>query len=264
MPADCRILISGAASGLGKFLHRTLGGDSWTRNLSAQEREAKRRDGTDIIIHCANNSTHDIDSENLYSYLTDNVLLTRELAAIPHCKFVFISTVDVYPKDSEGHLEGEKLKLESPVDLYAVTKLMSESIVQAECSSPLILRCAALLGSDARPNSLSRMLHNDFCQLTLSAESEFNYILHRDVGVLIGDAIANNISGVYNVASSGNVRLGQIAAQYHRRVEFGRHHYFAGNVSNKKITAVHPAFYKTSAEVVDEFVSQVLTKKIYE
>jgi nucleoside-diphosphate-sugar epimerase len=254
MPDDSRILISGAASGLGKFLLRTLGGDSWTRALSSAEREEKRRTGFDVIIHCAYNSGRDITSSNLCAYLFDNVLLTQELLAIPHRKFIFVSTVDVYPKDEVVHSEAEVLKLDSMQGIYGITKLMSESLALEIGRKPLVLRCSALLGCDARPNSLFRMAQPGVPKIMLTPNSEFNYVLHRDVGTFVLDAIQHDHTGIYNLAASGNVCLGDLASHYGWRIEFGTHRYMAGHVSNDKVCAEQPSFRRSSFENAQDFV----------
>ena len=100
-------LIAGHRSGLGKYLYDNLGGIGFDRAISSSEFESVRSKGVDVIIHCAFNSVREVNSKNLYSYLSDNVFLTKKLTKIPHKKFIYISSVDVYPKNNQKHSEDE-------------------------------------------------------------------------------------------------------------------------------------------------------------
>ena len=164
--AKNKFLITGTSSGLGKYLHDNLGGISLNR-------EKIQKNGAEIIIHCAFNS--DRNPKNTDQYFRDNVFLTGELTKVPHKKFIFISSVDVYPKDAKRHFENEVINRNKIDGLYAATKFMSEQLVKKNCSNFLILRCVALLGKDSRKNSLIKIIKDDKPTLTLSGKSVFNY-----------------------------------------------------------------------------------------
>jgi nucleoside-diphosphate-sugar epimerase len=249
------MLISGTRSGLGKYLYENLGGCGLDReNFDKDIRKVKRK-GTDVIIHCAFNPANNIDTESLYSYLYDNVLLTQELVSAPHKKFIFISTVDVYPKNGVLHTEKEdNIDVSAITGLYALTKLMSESIIINHCVNYLILRSTSLLGKYSRKNSLINIIKEKDCKLTLSANSRLNYVLHSDMLNFIKFAITHRLKGIYNIASSKNITLSEIADISGNKVRFGKYHYDVGNISNSKVVSVFPDFNKTSLEVIREFI----------
>lgn len=249
-----RILTTGTNSGLGKFVHRKFGGRAWTRTTPAAEREAIKREGVDVIIHCAFNSKPQVTSENLYAYFTDNVVLTADLAGIPHKKFVLISTVDVYPKNGSDFSENAVIDVNAINTFYGTTKLMSESVVHAQCPDHLILRCTTLLGPDMRKNSLTRILDDDPCTLTLAGDSRFNYLLHADVADFIAHSIEQNLGGIYNLASASSVTLAEIAAAANKTVQFGKFRYEVGQVDNRKAANAFPAFKKASLDVINQFI----------
>lgn len=250
------ILTTGTKSGLGRYIYENLGGTGLTRSNFSEEIEKCKQKGVDIIIHCAFNSGKGIDSLSLHSYLSDNVFLTKTLTAVPHKKFVFISTVDVYPKMSGQRFEEEIIEADSLDGLYPITKLMAESMVMNCCENYLILRPTAFLGKYSRPNSLIRIIEEENCVLTLSADSKFNYILHSDVLKFIEFAITNDLKGIYNIASSENVRLSDTAEMLGKRVKFGSHKYDVGNISNSKIASLFSDFKKTSKEVIAQFLME--------
>ncbi len=250
-----RILTSGANSGLGKFIHRKFGGPAWTRETTASERDTIKHEGVDVIVHSAFNSQQKVTATTLYDYFMDNVVLTADLAGIPHRKFVLISTVDVYPKAGGDFSESATIDVNAISTFYGVTKLMSESVVQARCSDFLILRCTTLLGTDARKNSLIRIMDDESCALTLTGDSRFNYILHSDVADFIQHAAANKLSGVYNLASASRVTLEEIAQTLNKSVKLGNFKYDVGQVDNRKAAEAFPAFKKASLEVIKQFIN---------
>lgn len=250
------ILITGSNSGLGKYLHKNLGGMGFDRNTSSEERERIKKEGADVIIHCAFNSSKEINSDSLYDYIEDNILLAKELVKLPQKKFIFISTIDVYPKDGKVHSEDEAIDVNSVEGLYATTKLVSESIVKRQCPNYLILRCGALLGKDSRKNSLIKIIEDKECVLTLSGNSKFNYVLHSDILEFIKFSIKKDIRGLYNAVSSESITLSEVAKIIRKKVSFGNYLYDAGEILNEKITSLVPSFKKTSKETISQFLKQ--------
>ena len=256
-----RILTSGIRSGLGKHIYERLGGISWTRQTSVGERGEIRCTGVDVIVHCAGSSRQPVDSESLYGYLADNVLLTEELASVPHQKFILISSVDVYPKGSGLRSENMTFLVDEVNGIYGTTKLMSEAIVRELCPNHIILRCTALLGKHSRKNSLLRIIEEESCVLTLTGDSRFNYVLLSDVSDFIRFALDRDVEGIYNVACSQNVTLSRAADILGKKVHFGQFHYDVGEIDNQKISSIFPAFNKTSEDAIAEFVRARLVRR---
>lgn len=249
-------LTTGTLSGLGKHIYENLGGIGLTRYLSTEDRERIKSRGVDTIIHCAFNSRRGINSDSLYGYLEDNVLLTKELVSFPHKKFIYLSSADVYPKDGSLHSEDEIIDVDSLSGIYGITKLMSESIVKNHCENYLILRATALLGKHSRRNSLIKIIEDKECILTLSGDSRFNYVLHSDILDFIRFSIDNDLTGIYNLASSENITLSEAANIFAKKVSFGTYTYDVGEIGNDKISSVFPAFRKTSRETITQFVKE--------
>lgn len=256
-----KFLITGSQSGLGKHLHKYFGGIGFQRQTNQVEWAKAKKNGVDIIVHCAAQPPKLITSKSLPSYLDDNLLLTKKLVEIPHKKFVFISSVEVYPKSSKTHTEDEEIPLESIPSFYGICKLLSESIVQEACRDFLILRCVSLLGPYARPNSLTRILGQKGPSLSLSGDSTLNYVRHHQISEFINYAAENSVTGIYNVASSKNVTLDRIAKLHNKKVRFGSYKYDVGNISNRKIVSIFPEFNRTSIDVINQFISEDLPKR---
>ena len=248
-----KFLTSGTLSGLGRHIHQTFGGSSWNRQIGDAQRENFKRQGADVIVHCAFNSSREVDSHNLHLYLADNVSLTQELVSLPHRKFVLLSSVDVYPKDLSNCSEEDAIDIDAVDNIYGIVKLMSESIVKQNCPDYLILRCVTLLGKDSRKNSLTRILDDNPCKLSLTSNSQFNYVLHSDVSDWIRLAIDRGIDGVFNVATSQNIDLASVAAMLCKRVEYGCYRYDVGQIDNSKIAFISPAFNKSSRDSICQY-----------
>ncbi len=251
-----KIITTGVSSGLGRYIYENMGGIGLTRDTSRQYIEHIKDGVTDVIIHCAFNSKREIDSQSLYGYLEDNVLLTKNLASLPHLKFIFVSSVDVYPKDGNPHSEGEVIEVGSVGGIYGVTKLMSESIIRKHCSNYLILRASAFLGSHTRRHSLIRILEDHDCVLSLSGESVLNYVLHSDILDFMQLSIHNDLRGTFNVTSSKNITLYQVAQAIGRKVEFGNYSYDVGSIDNGKISSIFPPCQKTSREIISQYLKE--------
>lgn len=250
------MLISGTRSGLGRYLHENLGGVELTRSTTAEELEAVKKSGADVIIHCAFNSAKTVDSGLMPAYLRDNVLFTRELASIRHRKFIFISSIDVYPRTEGVRLEDDVISPDYSKGMYGVTKLMSEAIVASSCKNFLIIRAGALLGKYSRKNSLTRILDEKGCVLSLDAGSKFYYVLHSEILRFIESAVEKDIQGIYNAVPGAPVTLSEIALMAGNDVRFGGYRYDPGEISNKKITKIFPAFENTSMDAVMRFLKE--------
>lgn len=251
-----KILITGHKSGLGKYLFENFpGARGRDRETSAGEQEEIKKSGADIIIHCAFNPARDSTSESLFSYVEDNVFLTRELASIPHTKFIFISSVDVYPRNKVVHSEDERIDANAVEGMYAITKLISESIVIKYCNNYCITRNAAFLGPYSRKNSLLKIMEDESPVVTLTPNSELNYVLYKDVLEFLRLAIEKDLGGIYNLTSSKNIMLSQVADMFGKKATFGEYQYLVGNVDNAKAASLIPAFKKSSEEVIREFAT---------
>lgn len=251
-----KILTTGVSSGIGKYIHENLGGIGLTRKCLKEEYEKVERTGVDVIIHCAFNSNKEIKAESLYNYVEDNVFLTKDLVSFPHKKFIYFSTVDVYPKNGITHSEEETIPADSIKGIYGISKLISESIIKESCRDYIILRPTALLGRYSRKNSLMKLMDDKDCILTLSGDSRLNYVLHTDILNFIKFALDEDLKGIYNISSGENVTLSEIADSLGKKVSFGTYCYDVGNISNNKISSIFPIFKKTSKEVVSQFIKE--------
>lgn len=233
------MLVTGTRMGLGHAVFRQLGGMAFCRGHEPWPKSA------DVIVHCAVNSARSVSAGELRGYLTDNVVLTSRLLAIPHRKFIYISSPDAHPADYA-----------EPASLYAHTKLIGEFLVAEHGSAPLILRPSSMLGPVMRPNTTTRMLREHHPKLALTGNSVFNYVLHDDVVEFIRLGIEQNLCGMYDLASSGNVTLGAVAEALNLDPLFGSKRYHVPKMDNTKAAAIWPAFRRSSLNTVRIYAGQ--------
>ena len=248
-------LITGVGSGLGKFIHRTLGGVGMTRSNQNDVFSELKSTGVNTIIHCAFSAMKDVHSENIAVYAQDNIQLTEKLLSIPHDRFIYLSTVDVYPRDENAFVEDQKISLNMPTSIYATTKLINEGLVKNQGNRPLILRPTSLLGIDSRKNTLSRIIEEAEPKVFLSENSTFNYVLHDDIRLFIELSLAKGIEGTFNLASRDTVNLGEVAKFLGKKVGFGEHTYSVGSPCIDKVEKVCNFFSKTSIEALKLFLA---------
>lgn len=245
-----KCLITGSNSGLGKYLHRQMGGCGFSRGTPFA---VLADQSWDCIIHCAFNSQKQMPADALGSYFQDNLFLTKQLAVLPSKKIIFLSSVEVYPQTGKAHHEEEVIQCDVSHNVYALAKLAAETLIQQYHPNSLILRAGALLGLDSRPNSLIKILTQPHCTLPLSAHSRFYYVLHSDLLRLIQSAIASELQGIYNVVTNETITLGEAAKMFHKPIDFGPFTYTTDSVNNKKIKQIDLAFNISSREVVEKF-----------
>lgn len=246
-------IVTGIKSGLGRFLHEQFQGIGYSRGDSLEIIRKNATQPFEAIIHCAFNVNRGIHSLNFQSYIQDNLGLLQQLLAIPHRKFIFVSSADVYPKADKIWQENDEFLIEEIENLYGLMKITAEAMISNQASNYLILRPTALLGKYSRPNSLIRILLENNIKLTLSSESTFNYILHEDVMSFIKVALQQDLQGVFNLAADNNILLKDVEALTDHHIHFGSYVYNTAQLNNQKAKNYCPVFAMSSLENIKRF-----------
>jgi nucleoside-diphosphate-sugar epimerase len=226
-----KVLITGSQSGLGQFLSEKIKDCVMLTRLNKEE---VLKDSVDVIIHCAFDSSRKIVDH--YKYVDDNILLTKDLTKIPHKKFVYISSLEVYQqKDS----------------FYKFSKILAESIVTEKGCNPLILRCSSLLGTTMRSNTFNKLcsfrnskVYGPY--LSLRENSEFNFIRHQDVFDSIISLINSDAEGIIDCCSQTTITLKEVANQIGALPYYGPHIY--------KVPRRKGCIDKTSKEAIEAYL----------
>jgi nucleoside-diphosphate-sugar epimerase len=211
----------------------------------------------DAIVHCAVNAAKYVSMSTAYDYMADNFLLTQRLVDIPHRKFIFVSTLAVYPPTGRAVSEDEDVDLMPLTGPYAFSKLFSDLYVQKHANDPLILRTTTLLGPAIRPSTVLRVLTQHNCRLFLAAHSRYNFVLHDDIVDFMVRAMDEAICGAFNIGSEGLVVLSDIVDQLGLSVTYGDYHYDIGPVDVRRAGAVHAAFARPSWQTLNRYIDSL-------
>ncbi len=179
-----KVLITGASTGLGKFLHNSiLGSISLDRNII----DDHYNEHYDLIIHCASSSDH--FSKNI---IYESESLLNNILNINHDIFVFISTIDIYRE---------------PYSFYSKSKLNCEKILKNHPHC-LILRSSMILGPTMRDNHITKIKRNE--NLSLSGNSTFNYISMNNFKVALSYNDLLMTKGIFDFVSTDCLDLNNV------------------------------------------------------
>ena len=256
-PPTRNVLVTGVRSGLGHAVHHALGGIGFSRGMALDDPAILAAAPFDAVIHCAVNAAKSVSMKTAYGYMEDNLLLTQRLVGIPHRKFVFISTLAVYPPTGRAVSESDDVDLMPLAGPYAFTKLFSDLYVQQRANEPLVLRTTTLLGPAIRTNTVKRALTEHGCQLFLAPDSRYNFVMHDDVVDFILMAMDRDITGVFNIGSEGLVTLSSLVDQLGLSVRYGEYHYDIGPVDSRKAGALHAAFARPSWQTLNRYIDSL-------
>lgn len=248
------ILITGARSGPGKYFFSRFGGVAVTRATTEKEWRAIMKQSFDAIIHCAAATPRDTAFEQLPACLEDNVLLTRRVLQCSRRYFVYISSAWVYSTAPVRHDENEKLLPERARNFYTLTKMISESLIAQSAGDRLILRPCSLIGKEARRNNIMRLILEAKPDLSLKADSRYNLVCYQDIGDFIEFALANNKTGIFNVAAPDCLTLAEVAEITGHCPAYGPHEFNTDDISNDKVAALFPVFRQKSRQVLERFL----------
>lgn len=228
-----KILVTGTNSGLGHFLATQLKADCYNR-FDSLSRSYPRYD---VIIHCAFNKNNNPTKSELSSYIENNIELTTRLVNnIASEKFIFISSIDVYPENEPDKHESLEININNISNIYGQSKFICESIVENNHFNHLILRCGGIIGKNKIPNSINSILTNK--QTTLSKESTLNFISQQT----ILDIILNSIwisNEILNVGSQVPMQISEMESLINP-IEYGKYLYNASNFNINKLTTIYP------------------------
>ncbi len=195
-------LITGASSGLGKYLLQKL--DALKYDRTKPEKYNNRI--YDLIVHTAHGKPLDNQSFDDYYYSHQKVL--NDLLELKTKRFVFISSIDAC---SEPKNQSE----------YARCKIKLENYLKSSRDEYQILRPGLLMGPNMRINQLLKVALNDSSKLTLAPLSTFSIVFYND----ILSAIKSNKLGIFNVISNNKVSMLNTSKYFKTNPNWGEYVY---------------------------------------
>ena len=242
------MIITGAGSGLGKYLRKYFQVQGLVRNSSLDLINNKS-----VVVHCAYNNkklTNDKDNE-LYE---DNVILTKRILEKSPAIIVYMSSIEVYLDKEKNNHEDDELKDSKYNDLYAEYKYLSECLIKNYSGKNIIFRMPLLLSTESRDNTVKKVIDSYDGKLSLNEKSNFYCISYDDVARTISALLENNIFGTFNLCPNKKITLNHIKKLSQTNPRFGDYVYESPNIDNHKIKSVVKYFDKTSEDTVLEFL----------
>ena len=265
--AKPKFLVTGASSGLGRYLVEELEGVPFQRNQLVGI-GPHMREYYDAIIHCAADTRNIIPPNDLWPYHQSNVELTRQLTRIPHDLFVYTSSPAVYPDPFRESKETDvpnfpetSFQVHHTYYLYGLFKMLAEQVVCQNTKASLILRCGLIVGRTSRLTNFVKILRNDPSPLTLSPESSFNLVGMDQIKEFIELALAQDITGVFNAGSTQNATLEEIAKAVGSHPTFGSFTHNVHRMDTGKIRSASRDFDKSSLEIAKTMADKFLKSK---
>lgn len=225
-------LITGARSGLGKFLTDKYGTVGYTRQTAFATIEGNHYD---LIVHCAFNTRNNPASNQLREYFQDNIILTHNLLKRVTCdRFVFISSIDVYPSDFDFKHEEVNIDINEVPTIYGQCKLACEDMVSHH-PNYLILRCGGIIGPNKIPRSIQTALERGMT--SLHPNSTVNYVHQQTIFDII--QTPNVCRQIVNVASDISMPIIDLEEIVYP-LSFGGYEYHATRVVTSKLKNLFP------------------------
>ena len=239
------VLVTGSAKGLGNYLHNKLGGLGLTRENSSDILRSNSTFST--IWHCAFSNPQQIAT-------AENIELTKKLLKLKCNKFVFISSCDVYPENHNLHSESDAIDESSLRSDYGKQKLQCEHLVFSTHPDALVIRPTTMLSDHIRSRNIQRLLNDREPVLSLTESSTLNLIASEEVLRFVEIAQKNNLSGIYNLARSEAVSIGDLARALNKKCSFGDFSYNVSFISNKKAVAYLPSLDESSLNFFKKWI----------
>jgi len=231
-----KYLVTGVKSGLGKYLYENLPD---VNGLDRGGFDLIKDEEYDTIIHCAFNKaqTH-ADIGDHYGYLDDNIFLTQDLLTLKYKKFIYISTIDVYP---------------TVQNVYGLFKRLAESVVKQKPGT-IILRCSMILGENTKPNHITK-LKDGIDRLTLSGQSKFNYILNSDILKFIESYSVRCPEGIIDFVANTPAELNEVVSMISPNTELLTYIYDANYKWVNPIYDTYEEFNKSSLNNLNQYIN---------
>ena len=135
----------------------------------------------------------------------------RSLLDFPCKRYVYLSTIDVYP-----HVNGPRFNRETatidPARLsrYGLHKYLAEQLVRKYADRWLICRLGGMVGKGMWKNSIFDILHDQ--PLRVHADSEYQFMNTDDVAKIVLSLVRRQPENdVFNVCGKGRISLAEVA-----------------------------------------------------
>ncbi len=227
-----KILISGTASGLGKFLNKKIYSVRFNRKKNLKYYE---NTNWDCIIHCGAYAGDSVEK------IFESIYTTYKISKLKSKKFIFISSMITENKN---------------ISLYKISKLICENILK-ERKQLVILKLGSIIGKYMRKNTISKLIKDKDVKIGLSKKSLYSFISFSEILDFINICLKRNYIGTFNFLRNDFITLEKISKKLNKKVRFGNFFFKGINGSNSKINKIYNLREKTSIDVIIDEIKKI-------
>ena len=180
--------------------------------ITRQNYEQFRGRSCDVLINANGNSKKFLAERDALGEFDASVAsVLRSLLDFPSKRYVYLSTIDVYPRVDGPRWNRETAAIDpARLSRYGLHKFLAEQLVRKYADRWLICRLGGMVGEGLWKNSVHDILHGQ--PLRVHPESEYQYLgtdaVARIVLTLVRRKTEND---VFNVCGDGRIAVSAIA-----------------------------------------------------
>lgn len=210
-PPACLVL--GGRGFVGSALvHEACARGYAVRTVGRAEYEAAIGAPCDLLINANGNSRKFLSREDpLLDFKLSVESVYRSLMDFKPARYIFCSSIDVYPNVSDPAQNHEDIEIE-PIRLspYGLHKHLAEELVRYHRPDAMILRLGGFVGPDLWKSPVFDLLTGQ--PLRVDPDSSYPYLDTRDMARLTFDLIESDLAGgTLNVTGQGIITLRDVA-----------------------------------------------------
>ncbi len=166
----------------------------------------------DLLINANGNSKKFLAEQDPTKEFDASVAsVLRSLLDFPCKRYVYLSTIDVYPRVDGPRWNRETTPIRAEkVSRYGLHKHLAEQLVRKYADRWLICRMGGMVGAGLWKNSIFDILHDQ--PLRVSAASEYQFMNTDDVAKIVLALVRRQPENdLFNVCGAGCIALARIA-----------------------------------------------------
>jgi nucleoside-diphosphate-sugar epimerase len=180
--------------------------------ITRRNYEQFRGKACDLLINANGNSKKYLADQNPTGEFDASVAsVLRSLLDFPAKRYVYLSTIDVYPCVDDPRRNRETAAIDpAKLSRYGLHKYLAEQLVRKYAASWLICRLGGMVGEGLWKNSIYDILHGQ--PLRVHAESEYQFMNTDDVAKVVFALVRQRHENeVFNVCGADCVSLAKVA-----------------------------------------------------
>ncbi|OGM19948.1 hypothetical protein A2714_02870 [Candidatus Woesebacteria bacterium RIFCSPHIGHO2_01_FULL_38_9] len=250
-----KIAVLGGNGLLGSDLVRYMSSKFSVTSITRANYDRHKNKRFDIFINANGNSRRYWALQNVYKdFEASTVSVYKTLDNFNFKKYIYISSVDVYPDTSSPLKTSEKLEIDiTKQNSYGFHKFLSEQLVRKFVSDWLIFRPSNILGSKLGKGPIFDALNK--IPLYISEDSKLQFITTRAISEIIKTLIAKSVSKeIFNLGGIGTLDFRKTKKFFKEEIKVSpeaKKQVYEMNVEKLKMVYLQ---LKTSEEYLQEFL----------